>query len=468
MISAHAPAAARPAAPLPVWSNDQIADYLTRGFWADMDVLRDGGTLSFELGASRRITVDLGALDASEKRLAAWALEAWSDVTGITFTSVSSGAEITFRSDQAGAFGGPTMIRGHEITRAQVNVDRDWVASHGSDIGSYALFTYVHEIGHALGLGHAGFYDGGMSIEDGKLFANDSQSLTVMSYFEGGAPDDRSGHSMTPMAADILAIRALYGSAAGTRTGDTAYGVNGDAGGYVGALMEALVKGHEPFFFTIVDDGGRNRIDFSNDSHAQDVSLAGGSQSTVYGGPGVMAIAQGTLIHDFSAGRGDDIVRGNLAANILSGNAGHDRLSGAGGDDVLSGGSGNDTLLGGAGLDLLSGGTGNDRLDGGAGRDRLVGGAGADNFVFLPADSSAGLQADRIMDFRAGDRIDLTGFDLSLGGSAFSGVAGELVIRDFGSVRTLAADLDGDARADLELRVIGAWAGSSLADVLLL
>ena len=58
-----------------------------------------------------------------------------------------------------------------------------------------------------------------------------------------------------------------------------------------------------------------------------------------------------TSIENINAGRGDDIVRGNSAANRLNGGAGADTLFGNAGDDFLIGGLGIDDMRGGAGDD---------------------------------------------------------------------------------------------------------------------
>src|SRR5690606_33736762 len=58
------------------------------------------------------------------------------------------------------------------------------------------------------------------------------------------------------------------------------------------------------------------------------------------------------------------------------------------------------------------GGTGDDVLTGGVGKDTLEGGIGADRFVFMsPGESPLGAGRDVIVDWEAGDRIDLSQVD---------------------------------------------------------
>ena len=159
-----------------------------------------------------------------------------------------------------------------------------------------------------------------------------------------------------------------------------------------------------------------------------------------------------------------------------SADAGMQTIIGNGGRNALSGGADADQLLGGGGRDRLDGGTGNDLLTGGAGRDKLLGGLGADTFIWTAAaETGAGRKAaDRILDLDAGDTIDLTAVDANavlpdeqgfvfVGGSAFSGVAGELRHED----RWLEGDRDGDGQADFRIFTGDAAAGV-VEDALLL
>ncbi len=77
--------------------------------------------------------------------------------------------------------------------------------------------------------------------------------------------------------------------------------------------------------------------------------------------------------------------------------------------DVLLGGSAGDRLNGAGGDDTLTGGLGNDLLIGGGDSDRLIGGAGNDTFIY----DARLIGIDTIVDFAAGDRIDLSAFGVA-------------------------------------------------------
>ena len=216
---------------------------------------------------------------------------------------------------------------------------------------------------------------------------------------------------------------------------------------------------------TLYDSGGNDTLDLRNDARDQRVSLQPEGISDVYGLTGNLVIARGTVIENFVAGSGNDVVVGNAAANYLQGNDGDDGLWGGGGDDVLEGGAGADRVHGGAGLDrvsyrgsdaavtvnladaTVSGGhgegdvitgiegaigsghddvlQGNDaanRFEGAAGADRLDGGAGEDWLSYRGSDAgvTVNLADDTVSGgHAAGDTI--TGFE-HVTGSAFGDV----------------------------------------------
>ncbi|UVO55318.1 cadherin domain-containing protein [Sphingomonas sp. SUN039] len=134
-------------------------------------------------------------------------------------------------------------------------------------------------------------------------------------------------------------------------------------------------------------------------------------------------------------------------------------------------------MFGGLGSDTLTGGAGADRVYGGGGGDVLTGGAGADTFLYDRLTDSFGATTatrDRILDFTAGDKIDLSGIDAITGGAddafsfignaAFGNVAGQLRATDIGGgVFNVEGDVNGDGIADFAL-LVTAGAGYVFAD----
>lgn len=350
---------------------DALAGQLVTGFWAN----QGGQQRSFVLDANRQVTVNLSGLtDFDTNNVARAALSAWSDVTGINFID-SSNAQITFDDEQNGAYSYSQTL-GTRLQYSVVNIEKNWDSDPAS-VNSYWFQTYVHEIGHALGIGHAGNYDGYATFGRDNRFANDSWQASVMSYFsqtENTNTGASYAFTATAMAADILAMQALYGTNFQTRAGNTVYGNNSNVEGYLGDLFDQWLGGADQttavyignnITMTLFDTGGIDTLDVSGTTIAQRVDLNAEAKSDVAGLKGNIVIARGTVIENAIGGAGNDTLSGNAANNVLTGDSGADILDGRAGNDTLIGGDGDDTLIGGAGADLMFGGSGADRFDGG-------------------------------------------------------------------------------------------------------
>ena len=359
------------AQPLELFTVDQIADQLTTGYW--------GGTpRAFDVGADNAISVNFTTLGTQEISLARQALNLWTDVIGVDFIEVDSNAEITFTNTEEGAYSSSSRI-GSRITSSIVNVDSAWVQNYGTTLNSYSFQTYLHEIGHALGLGHAGNYNGNASYANDALYLNDAWSTTIMSYFDQADNTyfTQLGFDVvpltSPMVADVAAMQDLYGLSTTTRTYDTVYGFNSNS--------DRTIHHADKFSstaYTIVDSGGYDVLNYSGWYSRQLIDLNPEQFMNVGGKIGNVSIARGTLIEEARGGDFIDVIIGNDVVNTLIGNGGDDELRGGSGSDLLYGGAASDHIYGDAGWDKIWGGNEPDRIWGGNGGDVIHGEHGND------------------------------------------------------------------------------------------
>lgn len=253
---------------------------------------------------------------------------------------------------------------------------------------------------------------------------------------------------------------------------DVLYGAAGNDVLYGGSGDDYLSGGSGNDLFVL-----SNSLDTATDSSGIDVITSTVSRSLgSYSGIENLTLL-GTSAINGAGTSGANTLKGNTAANRLSGYDGSDKLYGDSGNDTLYGGAGNDTLSGGAGNDYLSGSTGSDKLYAGTGVDRMSGYLGQDTFIFQSiTELGKGATRDTITEIwqSEGDRIDLSGVDangtadgngaftlLTIAGSAFTGVRGELRYQQYNVAGTsndktiISGDVDGDRTADFEIAVMG-------------
>ncbi len=373
------------------YSLDQVVSQLTEFGWGRPTVL------AF---TSPSITVNLTGLTYEGKQLAMAALEAWEAFTGLRFTvTTSASAQIRFDDANSGAWAGPAQffVDSGNILYSTVNVGLDWLSNGGTQLNTHTFMTYIHEIGHALGLYHAGQYDGAGVTAGSRLFVNDSTQMTVMSYFTPDQNPDVHGSrwtAVTPMIADIAAIEALYGSAGPVHAGNTVWGANSNVGGHLGRVF-AYIFGEvapdgttwaptsSPFDMavgmTIRDTGGIDTLNLSPVAQNQRVDLTPGAVSDVWGAQGNLVIYTDTIIENVLTGAGNDHIRGNDADN---------RITPGRGNDTVFGGNGHDTVVIGAtrAATTVTAIAGGFRLSGPDGVDEIY---GVETFVFQDVTLSA-------------------------------------------------------------------------------
>ncbi len=286
-------------------------------------------------------------LSAIQRAAVREALDRWAAVADIAFleTDERDGpATLRFAATDA-ARTAQAYFPGEDAAAGDVWLSTSLPTDVGYEPGSYEFFVLLHEIGHALGLKHP---------HEPEIYpvtlgrADDHLGFTLMSYraYRGASvhrPFTGDDFPETPMLGDIAAAQYLFGPAAATEAGDTAY----------------RFEASERIWLTLYDTGGTDTIDVSDLLEGVRLDLRPGSTSAVgppadTGGPPqkrTLGIAPGTILENaIGTDRADRLI-GNDAGNRLEGRGGRDRLEGGAGDDVLDGGAGDDRLVGGAGED---------------------------------------------------------------------------------------------------------------------
>ena len=316
----------------PFWTDEQVINQLNSGYRWDGPIItytfpQNRSQIHFENGEG----VNFLPLTATQQQFVKIALATWNDLIAPDIVLGPVGA-----SDLE--FGNTLMLPNPDYAHAYYPpLGSTWFSSLHTDlmtpqIGDHGFSTYIHEIGHALGLKHMGNYNG--SDDDGPSSYQDSTVLSVMSYYGpqlqrgngdvmwGNWSHQADGHpyaTQTPMLNDIMAIQAMYGAAI-TRTDDTTYGFGSTVQGDAAILYDFNLNTHP--ILTLYDSGGIDTLNLSGwdtDSH---VDLRPGHYSSVNGMTNNLAIAHNVIIENVITGAGNDGIYTNTANNYLDGGAG--------------------------------------------------------------------------------------------------------------------------------------------------
>src|SRR5262245_16433514 len=245
---------------------------------------------------------------------------------------------------------------------AFITIGNDTVALDGSfeNGGGDGYYALVHELGHMLGLGHGGPYNGTAQSDTHQFTLYDTELWAIMSYIKpwdqsalyfNDYPDELkhtdwgpSVYATTPMMLDILAAQRLYGRpiSGPLVDGNDVFGFhsnideNSDPDHSIARYFDFTVNTHP--VITIWDGGVNNTLDLSEWSEPSTINLNAGTFSSANGQTNNIGIASDTVIETAKGGEGNDTIIGNVYANFLFGNAGDDQLLGNAGDDSLNGG----------------------------------------------------------------------------------------------------------------------------------
>ncbi len=366
---------------------DQGVDGLIRGLVWDQTAL----TYSFPDSASDYETNyssknepnTFGALNTTQENAAHYSVAQYAAISGLTFEywgddagEDDGDADLRFAESSA-----PSTAWGYYPSNSYVGGDTWYNPDNynSPNVGTYAYHTFLHEVGHALGLKHGHETSGPGAVPD----AYNSMEYTVMTYYSyigttaNGYTNASDSYSQSLMMLDIAAIQRMYGANFSENAGNTTYTFSTTTGemfvdGVSVIASTGLTQSGNKIFRTIWDGNGVDTYDLSNYTTDLAIDLAPGEYVDLdvggnfqradlgnwYDPSNPFTYARGhifnalqyegdarSLIENANGGSGNDEFFGNAADNVFDGNAGNDTFHGSDGSDTYYGDIGIDSVI---------------------------------------------------------------------------------------------------------------------------
>jgi serralysin len=306
-----------------LWQGDTPATYSNVGA-GRANAWGAGATVTYAFDPSAGFT-------AADKIVYITALNLWHDEANITFnlTSDYTNAQIQFTHTADGqaktttSYDITSLSSPATLAQATISIDNTAASfaqpSSFSYYGGYAKEVVLHEIGHALTLGHPGAYNNTVPTSSQILFPDtDTRQYSVMSYNNPNGNPYQGNYLTTPGQYDILAIQRIYGAPVTTGlSGGQVFGFNTNTG-----IAQFDFTQNTTPVVTLFDIGTGNTLDLSGFTSASTVNLNPGAFSSVAGLSNNIGIDFSTKIDTVITGAGNDTINVNSDADVIDGGGG--------------------------------------------------------------------------------------------------------------------------------------------------